>query len=98
MGGQVVVRGRIPVDDDDDDDDGIPPEIKQLIDMTEAMHRRHVMMGGPLGGIMGGPRRLQNIRKAVPEERHDESYEDIMGRMNKLSEEIGERHDKDKMT
>ena len=62
MGGQLVIRGSID-DDEDEDDDGIPSEIKQLIEMTESMHQRHVMGGpGPFGGIIGGPRRL-NIRK-----------------------------------
>jgi len=52
--GSIVVRKQIPHDDDDDDkEDGIPPEIIQMMKMTEAMHRRHMM--GMMGGMMGGP-------------------------------------------
>lgn len=57
------------------------------------------MIGSPFGRPM--PRQLQ-LKKADEEEeddtpRHEESHKDIMARMNKLSEEIGERHDDDKL-
>jgi hypothetical protein len=49
-GGMMVRRVAMPMplfdDDDDDDDGGIPPEILQLIKMTEMMHSRS-SMGGP---------------------------------------------------
>lgn len=104
--GRVVMRRSIPFDDDDDhkdDDDGIPPEILDLIRMTEAMHGRSRGMGSPFGGpiALGGPRKLSIKKKEEPEDdtpRHEESHDDIMARMNKLSEEIGERHDKDKLS
>ena len=41
--GRVVVRKQIAFDDDEDhkdDDDGIPPEILEMIRMTEMMHSR----------------------------------------------------------
>ena len=57
MGGGLVVRKSIEANkDDDDEDDGIPPEVVQLMKMTEAMHRRHMM--GMMGGMMGGHRQL----------------------------------------
>lgn len=92
-------------DDDDHDKDGIPPEILELIRMTEAMHTRATGgMGGPFGAARG-PRQLRiskgSDKKDEEEDntpRHEESHADIMAKMNKLSEEIGERHDKDKLT
>jgi len=101
--GRVVVRKSIPLDDDEDDDhepEGIPPEILEMIRMTEAMHRRAGGGMGPFGAI-GGPRKLR-INKADDENdntpRHEESHDEIMAKMNKLSEEIGERHDRDKLS
>ena len=42
-------------DDDDHDKDGVPPEVLEMIRMTEAMHRRATGGMGPFGGG-GGPR------------------------------------------
>jgi len=87
----------IPHDDDDDDDleDGIPPEILELMKMTESMFARP---SSPFGGMFGSPMIRMGSAKPKEEkiERHDESAADIMARMNKLSEEIGERNTKDK--
>lgn len=63
--GRVVVRQSLPVDEDDDDDhekDGVPPEILEMIRMTEAMHRRATGGMGPFGAVRG-PRQLR-ISKA----------------------------------
>jgi len=105
--GRIVVRKRIPFDEDDDhkddhEEDGIPPEILDMIRMTEMMQNR--ARGGIAGSPFGRPapahRQLQ-IQKDKEEDkvdRHEESHDDIMARMNKLSEDIGERHDRDKMS
>ena len=72
-----------------------------MIRMTEAMHRR--AGGGIIASPFGQPmhRQLQLKKDDKEEEdntpRHEESHEDIMARMNKLSEEIGERHDDEKL-
>ena len=69
--------------------------------MTEAMHQRAAGGSGPLG-LIGGPRQLRIEKRGQKEEdntpRHEESHEEIMAKMNKLSEEIGERHDREKLT
>lgn len=99
--GRVVVRKSIPIEQEDDDDDhdkdGIPPEIVELIKMTEAMHRRSA---GGVGGIsLAAPRQLRPNQKEENDNtpRHEESHDEIMAKMNKLSEEIGERHDREKL-
>ena len=89
--GMIRIGGPPPplIDDDDDDDkDGIPPEIMDLIRMTEMLH------GG--GGFGPGIRiKKPDEEKPITQaERKDESMEDIMARMNKLSEEIGEQQEK----
>jgi len=93
-GGRIVVRQPIDLGEDEDDDDGgIPPEIAELIRVTEAIHSR-------AGGIGVPPRQLQ-AKAAEPEDntpRYEESHDSIMAKMNKLSEEIGERHDREKLT
>ena len=74
-----------PIDDDDEDDDlphVLPPEIQMMMRQAEQMHQ------GFMGGFFGKP------KKEI--ERHDESTEDIMKRMNALSEEIGEKHEQTK--
>lgn len=102
MGG-VIIQG-IPFGDEDDDEhmdeeDGIPPEILEMLRVTEAMHQN--AMAGMMGGSPFGPPRLLSISKADEEDdnkpRVEESYDDIMSRMNKLSHEIGEKHDQDKL-
>ena len=97
MGGPTMtirrtITSNIPTDDDDDDDDGIPPEILELMKMTESM-----MRPSPFGSMFGSP--MIRMGSAKPEEkivRQDESAADIMARMNALSEEIGERKNKEK--
>lgn len=104
----MVIRRRISMpmimDDDDDEDDGIPPEILDLIRMTSMMQSRS--MGGPM---MGGPMIRITKREVnsshdddIPHDhaiemsqpRHEESTEDIIAKMNKLSEEISDKHEK----
>ena len=95
-------------EDDDEDDDGIPPEILDLIRMTSMMTSRS--MGGPFGGgpmikitkrevneSSGGEDEIPHdhaIELAQP--RHEESHDDIIAKMNKLSEEISDKHEKRK--
>lgn len=59
--------------------------------MTEAMHARQMasMFGGPMIRLAPGDKKAKS-----DEPRVDETHEEIMERMNKLSEEIGERHEK----
>lgn len=80
-------------DDDDDDDQGVPPEILDMIRMTEMMAR-----GGSIGGMPPGLQLRRIGGPPKPKEdntpRHEEPIEDIMARMNKLSDEIGDRHEK----
>ena len=84
-----MIRRVNPSHDDDDDDhhdDGIPPEILEMMKMTEAM----LGLGSPMGG---GPRiRIRQVggpdfqAKRKPEEpRFEESSSDIMARMDRLS-------------
>ena len=60
--GRVVMRRRIPFDEDEDhadDDGGIPPEILDMIRMTEAMHRRAgAGLISPFGRAIPSPRNL----------------------------------------
>lgn len=93
-------------EDDDDDDDGIPPEILDLIRMTSMMSSRS--MGGFGGGpmIKISKREVNESsaehEKDIPHDhaieiapsRHEESPEDIIAKMNKLSEEISDKHEK----
>ena len=77
-------------DDDDDDEGGIPQEVLDMIRMTEMMSSR-----SGFGGLSGGPgMHIRRIGGAKPKEpvvpRHEESIENIMDRMNKLSDDIGE--------
>merc|ERR1711990_1311368 len=78
IGGGIPPPGMIAgLHDDDDEDDGVPPEILELMKMTEMMATGRV---GPLGNLrrIGGP-------KKQPEDntpRHEEPVEDIMARMN----------------
>ena len=93
MGGGMMTMRRTIVqpahhDDKDDDDDHIPPEILELIKMTESMHARPSFFGPPMIRIGGG-----SIKKEEKIERKDESSEQIMARMNKLSQEIGEKNE-----
>ena len=85
-GGTMRIRQQVvPADDDHDDDhdDGIPPEILEMLHLTEAMS----------SGFGFNPMRPKPKKKV---ERHDESTEDIMARMNKLSDQIGEKHEQSK--
>ena len=82
-------------DDDDDDDDkksgggappGIPPEILQMMRMTEQMHNR----ASPMGGFPGfNPFGRKKAEKIV---RKDESHEDVMRRMNSLADDVAGEH------
>jgi|LauGreDrversion2_5_1035112.scaffolds.fasta_scaffold880658_2 hypothetical protein len=40
MGAEITITRMGPPGDDDEEDDFIPPEILQMIKMTEAMHSR----------------------------------------------------------
>jgi len=55
------------------------------------MHARQMasMFGGPMIRLAPGDKKPKS-----DEPRVDETHEEIMERMNKLSEEIGERHEK----
>jgi hypothetical protein len=92
-------------DDDDDDDSGIPPEILDLIKMTSMMNSRSMggMGGGPM--IRINKREVNKSKEGedeiphdhaieMAETRHEESTEDIIAKMNKLSEEISDKHEK----
>ena len=92
-------------DDDDDDDDGIPPEILDLIRMTSMMNSRS--MGGFGGGPMIKISKREVNKSAegeddiphdhaieLAEPRHEESHEDILAKMNALSDEISDKHEK----
>lgn len=97
IGGGIPPPGMIAgLHDDDDDDDaaGIPPEILEIIKMTEMLASGGGPLGGPgIGGLrrIGGPPPQRKPEDNTP--RHEESVEDIMARMNKLSDEIGEKHE-----
>ena len=87
--GQMIIRQEVisgPGGDDDDDDDGppgVPPEILQMMRMTEQMHMRHNPFN-PFASLFG--------RKKEQIVRQDESHEDVMKRMNALSDEITEKN------
>lgn len=72
--------------DDDEDEDSIPPEILDMIRMTEMMASRSGFGGLP-GMQLGRPGSPKKEVDNTP--RHEEPIEDIMARMNKLSDEIG---------
>lgn len=101
MGGGMMVRQRISMgpppildDKDDDDLDGIPPEIMEMMRMTEAMAGGPSMFGGPRFRIRKSGGEIPADHALVP--REEESHDEIMARMDKLSAEIGERHEKKK--
>lgn len=68
------------------EDQGVPPEIQELMALTEAM------LGG--GGMFGGPRIVEiplggrHGNERAPEPRRDESHEDVMARMEKMTQEL----------
>ena len=94
------------IDTDDEDDDGIPPEILDLIRMTSMMQSRSIggsFVGGPrIKIIKREPNQNANHSDDIPhdhaielsEPRHEDSTEDIIAKMNKLSEEISDKHEK----
>ena len=96
FGGSIRIVGGPPAtfaDDDDDDDDTIPPEILQMMAMTEAIARGMAGNVGP-GNIIVIEDFEEPPEEQKPEEpivRQDESYDDIMARMDRLSEEVGTR-------
>lgn len=77
----MIMGGRImEMHDDHEDgiDPGVPPEIQELMRLTEAM------VGG--GGIFGGPKLIEIPigRPGMPHPdtpRKDESHDDVMARM-----------------
>jgi len=95
--------------DDDDDDDEIPAEIKAMIEMTAAMAARSQGFGGMMGAPRirivkkaALPEHEKHAIASVPDDhaikiveqpRHEESTDEIMARMNKIGEEIGEKHE-----
>jgi hypothetical protein len=74
---------------DEDDDEGVPPEILQMMKMTESLLN---------GGMFRPP--VPHFPKLVAKKpegpREEESVDSIMERMNKLSEEIGEKSEQRK--
>jgi hypothetical protein len=97
----MVMRTTVMIDDEEDDDEGIPPEILDLIRMTSMMQARS------MGGFTGNPhikitKRSGNSTDEIPHDhaieiakpRHEESTEDIIAKMNKLSEEISDKHER----
>ena len=76
--------------DDDDDEDGIPPEILDMIRATEMMAANSGFGGGMHIRRIGG-QAPPKVEDNTP--RHEEAIEDIMDRMNKISDEIGEKHE-----
>ena len=91
MLGDIIIAGG-PIFIDDDDDEGIPPEILDLMRLTEAM----ASGGGLFGGALNAPviREIPIENFGAPRElveRHEESHDDIMAKMEALSKEVGER-------
>ena len=91
----MIIRGGILLDDDEDE--AIPPEILDLMRITEAMS----MGGGMFGGALDMPhiRKIPIEKLGTPmkaEERHDESHEEIMQKMESLHQEMGERQKRTK--
>ena len=92
-------------DDDDDDEDGIPPEIMDLIKMTSTLSQRSNSISlAPMQPritirkIEPHEKKVETVPndhaiQIVDQPRHEESHEEIMARMNKLGEEIGEKHE-----
>ena len=90
IGGPMIMGGHIREMHKDhepgEEEEGIPPEIQDLMRITEAM------LGG--GGLFGPPPGMIEIplnglgRPRAPEPRHDESHEDVMARMQKMTEEL----------
>ena len=82
MGGRLM---EMHDDHEPGEDKGVPPEIQELMRLTEAM------LGG--GGLFGGPRMIEIPigRPGMPhanEPRRDESHEDVMARMEKMTQEL----------
>lgn len=108
IGGPMIMPPPLLIDDDDDDDD-IPPEIKAMLEMTAAMAARSSgfgpMLGAPKIKIVKKnelPHHERHADPSVPDDhavkiveqpRHEETVEEIMARMNKIGEEIGEKHE-----
>ena len=108
IGGPMLLPPPMLLDDDDDDDD-IPAEIKALVEMTAAMASRSSGLGGLMGAPRikivkkdALPEHQRHAEPSVPDDhaikiveqpRHEESVEEIMERMNKIGEEIGEKHE-----
>ena len=90
-GGIGPPPGMLGAQDDDDDDEGVPPEILDMIRMTEMMASRSGFGGLPGMQVrrIGGPKKPEDNTPRV-----EEPIEDIMARMNKLSDEIGDKHEK----
>ena len=109
IGGPMIMPPPILMDDDDDEDDDIPAEIKAMLEMTAAMAARSSsfgpMLGAPKIKIVKKaelPHHEKHADPSVPDDhaikiveqpRHEETVEEIMARMNKLGEEIGEKHE-----
>lgn len=109
ISGPSIIRAPIPMlEDDDDDDDGIPPEILDLIRMTSTLSQRSnsisMMPTAPRIRIINKPPvelhedkpepvANDHAIKIIEQPRHEESVEEILERMNKLGEEIGEKHE-----
>lgn len=89
-------------EEEDEDHDGIPPEILQMMQMTEMMHG-NMGFGGMGPGIHMKVRKIGGSSKDassgdpdepnLPVERHEESVDSIMERMNKLSDEVSALHE-----
>lgn len=83
MGGRIM---EMHDDHEPGEDHGVPPEIKELMRLTEAM------LGG--GGLFGGGPRMIEIPiggSGMPhahEPRRDESHDDVMARMEKMTQEL----------
>jgi hypothetical protein len=105
---RISMPGRMPppiIMDDDDDDDEIPQEIMDLIKMTSTLSQRSnsisMMPMQPritIRKIEPHEKKAETVPndhaiQIVDQPRHEESHEEIMARMNKLGEEIGEKHE-----
>ena len=108
MGGGMPspMMGNLFHDDEEEDEgnEGIPPEILQMMKMTEMMHGS-MGFGGMGPGIhmkirkIGGPSHVDGASSGdpnepnLPAERQEESVDSIMDRMNKLSDEVSALHE-----